>query len=129
MGGDTTTWSSSGRVRQLFVIGPEHGDGRDTFLNVGCIPTKMFVPLADKVTDAEDSAPLGVSVDGVRSKWAGIPDRIFGRTVIMSSSDNTYRKSRTDHSANADAHRTDDENSYPPLPSGRSGRRAITLSR
>lgn len=47
---------------------PAASAGRGTCLNVGCIPAKIFVLLSNKVSDAEDSAPLGVSADGVRSK-------------------------------------------------------------
>ncbi|QIX26098.1 mycothione reductase [Nocardioides sp. JQ2195] len=50
-----------------------------TCLNVGCIPTKMFVHTADIATWIRDSARFGLDarLDDVR--WADIRDRIFGR--------------------------------------------------
>ena len=50
-----------------------------TCLNVGCIPSKMFVYAADVVEVARHSGKLGVdlSVDSVR--WGDIVDRVFGR--------------------------------------------------
>ncbi|WP_067438762.1 mycothione reductase [Nocardioides jensenii] len=50
-----------------------------TCLNVGCIPTKMFVHTADVANWIRDAGRFGIdaSLDGVR--WADIRDRIFGR--------------------------------------------------
>ncbi len=50
-----------------------------TCLNVGCIPTKMFVYPADLARLAQHGPALGVrtSYDGAR--WPEIRDRIFGR--------------------------------------------------
>src|SRR4249919_2409035 len=48
-----------------------------TCLNVGCIPTKMFVYAAEVAQNATDSTRFGVDarVDGVR--WPDIVSRIF----------------------------------------------------
>ncbi|GAB3125889.1 mycothione reductase [Tsukamurella serpentis] len=50
-----------------------------TCLNVGCIPTKMFVYPADVADEARAAGPLGVdaTIDSVR--WRDIRDRVFGR--------------------------------------------------
>ncbi|MEP6648407.1 MAG: mycothione reductase [Lapillicoccus sp.] len=56
-----------------------------TCLNVGCIPTKMFVLPADRVVEARDASRLGVQVDGVRADWPAIRDRIFGRIDPISA--------------------------------------------
>lgn len=50
-----------------------------TCLNVGCIPTKMFVHTADIATAIRDARRFGLdaTLDSVR--WADIRDRIFGR--------------------------------------------------
>jgi mycothione reductase len=57
----------------------EKGVFGGTCLNVGCIPTKMFVHTADLAAAPAAGAPLGVDahLDGVR--WADVRDRIFGR--------------------------------------------------
>jgi mycothione reductase len=57
----------------------EKGVFGGTCLNVGCIPTKMFVHTADLAATPAASARLGVDshLDGVR--WPDVRDRIFGR--------------------------------------------------
>ncbi|WP_199439070.1 mycothione reductase [Umezawaea beigongshangensis] len=57
----------------------EKGVFGGTCLNVGCIPTKMFVHAADLASTPAASARLGVDshLDGVR--WTDVRDRIFGR--------------------------------------------------
>ena len=84
------------------VIGPEH-DGWDiaiaehglfggTCLNVGCIPSKMFVYTADVAALAADSEHLGVHTrfDGV--DWPAVRDRIFGRIDPIAESGRLYRQ-------------------------------------
>ena len=68
--------------------GPHFGG---TCLNVGCIPTKMYVHPADLARTPEHAGPLGVdlTLDGVR--WASIRDRIFGRIDLISESGERYR--------------------------------------
>jgi mycothione reductase len=57
----------------------EKGTFGGTCLNVGCIPTKMFVHTADVAATPAAGARLGVdaTLDGVR--WTDVRDRIFGR--------------------------------------------------
>lgn len=50
-----------------------------TCLNVGCIPTKMFVYAADVAQIAQHAAELGVDVADVSTRWTDIRDRVFGR--------------------------------------------------
>jgi mycothione reductase len=84
------------------VIGPELDDWSialvddgqwfgGTCLNAGCIPTKMFVRVADVAADAADATRLGLSVAGVDAEWAAIRDRVFGRTDAISSAGYRYR--------------------------------------
>ena len=63
-----------------------------TCLNVGCIPTKMFVYAAEVAQIARDSARFGVDarVDGVR--WPEIVSRIFGRIDPLSVGGGNYRR-------------------------------------
>ena len=84
------------------IIGPEmagldiglveKGVFGGTCLNVGCIPTKMFVLPADRVEEARESKRLGVHVDGVTSTWATIRDRIFARIDPIALGGEAYRQ-------------------------------------
>lgn len=67
-----------------------------TCLNVGCIPTKMYVYPADLAENARTSGRLGVDahLDGVR--WKDIRDRIFGRIDAISAGGLGYRKRGSD---------------------------------
>ena len=65
-----------------------------TCLNVGCIPTKMFVLPADRVVEAADAARLGVSLGAATVDWPSIRDRIFGRIDPISAGGEEYRRSQ-----------------------------------
>ncbi|MBK4347737.1 mycothione reductase [Lacisediminihabitans changchengi] len=60
----------------------EHFGG--TCLNAGCIPTKMFVHVADVAADALRSDGLGLRVPTAQVDWAAIRDRVFGRIDQLS---------------------------------------------
>jgi mycothione reductase len=64
-----------------------------TCLNVGCIPTKMFVYAAEVAQSARESAQYGVDahVDGVR--WGDIVSRVFGRIDPLAVGGENYRRS------------------------------------
>ncbi|MFI7065852.1 mycothione reductase [Kribbella sp. NPDC050124] len=74
---------------------------RDTFggtcLNVGCIPTKMFVHTADLAATPSISSRYGVdeTLDGVR--WPAVRDRIFGRIDPIAASGSEYRHHHADN--------------------------------
>ena len=70
----------------------EGGTFGGTCLNVGCIPTKMFVVPADRVVDAMESARLGVHVTHATADWSAIRDRVFGRIDPISASGEAYRQ-------------------------------------
>lgn len=74
----------------------ERGTFGGTCLNVGCIPSKMLVLPADRVVEAAEAARLGVHVDGVRTDWASIRDRTFGRIDAIVDSGLAYRQGQ-DH--------------------------------
>ena len=69
----------------------ESGTFGGTCVNVGCIPTKMYVYAADVANTVIHSANYGIdaTLDGVR--WADIRDRIFGRIDPLSEGGKTYR--------------------------------------
>ena len=69
----------------------ENGTFGGTCLNVGCIPTKMFVYPADLAHGARSSGPLGVDTSLDKVHWAEIRDRIFGRIDPISDSGRTWR--------------------------------------
>ncbi|YAL82513.1 mycothione reductase [Dermacoccaceae bacterium W4C1] len=62
-----------------------------TCLNVGCIPTKMFVYAAEVAISARQSAKYGVDarVEGVR--WPDIRDRVFARIDAIEAGGRDYR--------------------------------------
>ena len=69
----------------------EGGTFGGTCLNVGCIPTKMFVLPADRVVEAADAHRLGVTFGAPTVDWPGIRDRIFGRIDPISAGGEAYR--------------------------------------
>ena len=80
------------RLDHLDIGLVEKGRFGGTCLNVGCIPTKMFVLPADRVVEARDADRLGVHVDGVRADWPAIRDRIFGRIDPISDDGEAHRE-------------------------------------
>ncbi|MGP9786664.1 mycothione reductase [Glutamicibacter sp. 287] len=63
-----------------------------TCLNVGCIPTKMFVRPAHLARGTEEAARLGVQMAVEKVDWLAIRDRIFGRIDPISAGGEDYRK-------------------------------------
>ena len=74
-------------------IGPNGAYG-GTCLNVGCIPTKMFVYASEVAEIATNGARLGVhsKVDSV--DWPGIVERVFGRIDPIEAGGREYRTER-----------------------------------
>jgi mycothione reductase len=62
-----------------------------TCLNVGCIPTKMFVHPADVADAARHAGRLGLDIEFRRARWAEMRDRIFGRIDPISRGGKEYR--------------------------------------
>ena len=71
----------------------EKGTFGGTCLNVGCIPTKMFVHPADLAYAAAHADRLGVETTFERARWPEIRDRIFGRIDPISTSGREWRAS------------------------------------
>ncbi|WP_006242015.1 mycothione reductase [Mycolicibacterium tusciae] len=71
----------------------EQGVFGGTCLNVGCIPTKMFVYAAEVAQTARESAQYGVDahIDGVR--WSDVVSRVFGRIDPIAMGGENYRRS------------------------------------
>ena len=73
----------------------EGGTFGGTCLNVGCIPTKMYVYPADLAASPQQAKALGVDLDLVDVRWPDIRDRIFGRIDPISSGGRDWRASRS----------------------------------
>ncbi len=83
------------------MVGPEYDDARvaiiesgtfgGTCLNVGCIPTKMYVYAAEVAGTIRSASAYGIDahIDAVR--WPDIRDRIFGRIDPISAGGRDYR--------------------------------------
>ena len=71
----------------------EQGVFGGTCLNVGCIPTKMFVYAAEVAHTVREAARYGVDahLDGVR--WTDIVSRVFGRIDPLAMGGEHYRRS------------------------------------
>lgn len=70
----------------------EQGTFGGTCLNVGCIPTKMFVYAAEVATTIRHAARYGVDAHIDRVRWDDIVSRIFGRIDPISMSGEDYRR-------------------------------------
>jgi mycothione reductase len=77
-----------------------------TCLNVGCIPTKMFVYPADLASAVRDAARLGVDAHVDRVRWRDIRDRVFGRIDPISEGGREYRRSGSPNTTLIEAHAT-----------------------
>ncbi|PYI69598.1 mycothione reductase [Arthrobacter livingstonensis] len=63
-----------------------------TCLNVGCIPTKMFVHPAELADAARHGRTLGINAQLNSVDWPGIRDRIFGRIDAIEAGGREYRE-------------------------------------
>ncbi|HWJ52696.1 MAG TPA: mycothione reductase [Propionibacteriaceae bacterium] len=69
----------------------EAGRFGGTCLNVGCIPSKMYVYPATLARTPEHARRLGVDLELVRTRWPDIRDRIFARVDRDSTQGRKYR--------------------------------------
>ncbi|MGB3473700.1 MAG: mycothione reductase [Mycobacterium sp.] len=71
----------------------EQGTFGGTCLNVGCIPTKMFVYAAEVAKTVSEASRYGIDahIDGVR--WDDIVSRVFGRIDPIAAGGEQYRRS------------------------------------
>ncbi|MCV7379625.1 mycothione reductase [Mycobacterium alsense] len=70
----------------------EQGTFGGTCLNVGCIPTKMFVYAAEVAASIRDASRYGVDAHIDRVRWADIVSRVFGRIDPIALSGEDYRR-------------------------------------
>ncbi|WP_329789574.1 mycothione reductase [Lentzea sp. DG1S-22] len=69
----------------------EKGTFGGTCLNVGCIPTKMFVHTADQAAAPANARKLGVDAHTDAVHWPEIRDRIFGRIDPIAEGGRNWR--------------------------------------
>jgi mycothione reductase len=79
------------RFADLDVAIVEEGTFGGTCLNVGCIPTKMFVHAADVAASAYGASRFGVDAHVDKVRWPDIRDRIFGRIDPIAAAGEKYR--------------------------------------
>ncbi|GAA2176589.1 mycothione reductase [Arthrobacter parietis] len=89
------------------IITPEWDDKRiaiieggtfgGTCLNVGCIPTKMFVYPAELARAADEAGRLGVDLQHTGTRWTDLRDRIFTRIDSISDAGRVYRADELQH--------------------------------
>jgi mycothione reductase len=79
------------RFSHLKVAVVEEGTFGGTCLNVGCIPTKMFVYAAHVARTVRDSARYGVDASVDKVRWTDIRDRVFGRIDPITEGGRRYR--------------------------------------
>jgi mycothione reductase len=71
----------------------EQGTFGGTCLNVGCIPTKMFVYVAEVAETIRAAARYGIDAHVDRVRWEDIVSRVFGRIDPIAISGEDYRRS------------------------------------
>ncbi len=81
--------------RRIAIV--ERGTFGGTCLNVGCIPSKMFVLPADKALDAQHGDRLGIDTQFNGADWGAIRDRVFGRIDAIAAGGREYRASGSEH--------------------------------
>ncbi|MFE0747458.1 mycothione reductase [Gordonia sp. NPDC058843] len=82
----------------------EEGVYGGTCLNVGCIPTKMFVYASEVAEIATHGARLGVHAKVDSVDWPGIVGRVFGRIDPLSQGGKEYRVDRCENITVYDSH-------------------------
>jgi mycothione reductase len=71
----------------------EQGTFGGTCLNVGCIPTKMFVYAAEVAQNIRDASRYGVDAHIDTVRWSDIVSRVFGRIDPIAMGGDQYRRS------------------------------------
>ncbi|MEC3981186.1 mycothione reductase [Amycolatopsis sp. H20-H5] len=75
----------------------EKGTFGGTCLNVGCIPTKMFVHTAHVAATPASSSKFGVDEELTGVRWRDIRDRIFNRIDPIAAGGREYRVEHDDN--------------------------------
>ncbi len=79
------------------VVMIERGVFGGTCINVGCVPTKMFVYPADLARHARRGPSLGVDTTVGAVRWGDLRDRVFARIDPISVEGRDYRATRNQY--------------------------------
>jgi mycothione reductase len=71
----------------------EQGTFGGTCLNVGCIPTKMFVYASEVAQTIRDSSRFGIDSTIDKVRWPDIVSRVFGRIDPIAAGGEQYKRS------------------------------------
>jgi mycothione reductase len=71
----------------------EQGTFGGTCLNVGCIPTKMFVYAAEIAQNIRESSRYGIDSTIDKVRWSDIVARVFGRIDPIAAGGEQYKRS------------------------------------
>ena len=81
------------QIKKIAMV--EKGTFGGTCLNVGCIPSKMFVLPGDLANMVQDSQKLNVHATLDKVDWQAVRDRVFNRIDPISESGEEYRSNLT----------------------------------
>lgn len=81
--------------REVAIV--ERGVFGGTCLNVGCIPTKMFVHTADVAATPAAASTFGIDESLLGVRWPDVRDRIFGRIDPIAAGGKEYRERHADN--------------------------------
>jgi mycothione reductase len=73
----------------------EQGTFGGTCLNVGCIPTKMFVYAAEVAQTIRESSRYGIDAHIDKVRWPDIVSRVFGRIDPIAAGGEAHKRSMT----------------------------------
>ncbi|MDQ1439220.1 MAG: mycothione reductase [Acidimicrobiaceae bacterium] len=88
--------------RRIAIV--EHGLFGGTCINVGCVPTKMFVYPADLAFNAREWDRIDLHGAPPRVDWPAMRDRIFGRIDPIAVGGREYRATGTPNVTLYEAH-------------------------
>lgn len=77
-------------------VGPDHVFG-GTCLNLGCIPTKMFVHTANVAHTPAEASRFGLTEELRQVDWPAIRDRVFDRIDPIAVGGEAYRRAHEDN--------------------------------
>jgi mycothione reductase len=80
------------RYGEMRVAICEQGTFGGTCLNVGCIPTKMFVYAAEVAEGIRQSSRYGIDSTLDKVRWTDIVDRVFGRIDPIAAGGADYKR-------------------------------------
>ncbi|MCD2197159.1 mycothione reductase [Actinomycetospora endophytica] len=84
----------------------EHGVFGGTCLNVGCIPTKMYVYASDVAQAVREASAYGIDASIDKVRWPDIRDRVFSRIDPISAGGRRYRASESPNVTLYEGHAT-----------------------